>query len=61
MAQSPTVMAFRKRCASYGYTEIRIYRLPEYHDTYLVMAKEPLGGNLIKVELSSSQMYRAFR
>lgn len=61
MAQSCTVMAFRKRAASYGYTNIRIYRLDEYLDMYLVMAVEPLGGVSIKVQLSSIQMHHLFR
>ena len=61
MAQSPTVMAFRKRCASYGYTQIRIYRLLEYLDTYEVSAVEPLGGIRIKVQLTIAQMHHLFR
>ena len=61
MAQCPTVMAFRKRLKSYGYTCIMIFKLPCYLDTYEVRAVEPLGGKLIVVKLNLVQMSNCFR
>ena len=61
MAQKPTVMAFRKRLKSYGYKEIQIIKIKGYIDKYAIKAVEPLGGQLIKVELNSLQMHESFR
>ncbi len=61
MAQSCTVMAFRKRLRSYGYTCIQIYKAECYVDVYDVVAIEPLGGVRISVRMSIAEMYNAFR
>lgn len=61
MAQSPTVMAFRKRLAFRGYSSISIYRLPEYVDRYEVRAYEPLANKLVIANLSVGQMNMMFR
>ena len=61
MAQSATVMAFRKRLSKRGYINISIFRLFEYADRYEVRAVEPLAGKLVIVELSVAEMNGMFR
>lgn len=61
MPQSRTVMAFRKRLKSYGYTNIEITKRQGYIDLYTVRATEPLGKKYITVEYSSLQMNEAFK
>jgi hypothetical protein len=61
MAQCPTVMAFRKRLKSYGYSDIRIFKELYSHVLYEVRAVEPLGNKLIVVKLSLVQMDHLFR
>lgn len=61
MAQSTTVMAFRKRLKSFGYKEIQILKIPGYIDKYAIKAVEPLGNQLIRVEMNSTQMHNSFR
>ena len=61
MPQNATVMAFRKRLKSYGYKEIEIWKIAGYIDLYQVRAKEPLGNQLIRVEMNSTQMHNSFR
>ena len=60
MAQSCTVMAFRKRMKSYGYTEIEIRKEP-HTGYYIIKAREPLGKVLIGVKYKEIQMYHSFR
>lgn len=61
MAQSCTVMAFRKRLKSYGYTNIEITKIRGHLDTYKVRAVEPLGKTLITVEYTTTEMNHSFR
>ena len=61
MAQSTTVMAFRKRLKSYGYTNIEIMKIYGYVDRYNVRATEPLGKNRVVAEYTSTQMHNSFR
>lgn len=61
MAQSNTVMAFRKRMKSYGYTQIEIIKIRGYIDKYKIRAIEPLAEILITIELTSTEMDKAFR
>ena len=61
MAQSCTVMAFRKRMKSYGYTQIEIRKIRGYIDKYKIRAIEPLAEILITIELTSTEMDKAFR
>lgn len=61
MAQSKTVMAFRKRMKSYGYKDIEIIKIRGYLDIYKVRATEPLGKQPITVKLTSTEMHNKFR
>lgn len=63
MSQPPVIMAFRKRMASFGYTKISIVRFKdkEKKGLYHVSAYEPLGGNLVIVELDIMRMRHMFR
>lgn len=63
MSQSPVIMAFRKRMASFGYTKISIVRIKdkEKKGLYTVSAYEPLGGNLVTVEIDPMRMRHMFR
>lgn len=66
MSQSTTVMAFRKRLRSWGYTGISIYQKVDdkgrlVRGVYEVRAIEPLGGTLIVVDYSLERMHMAFR
>lgn len=62
MAQSCTVMAFRKRLKSYGYTEIEIIKIKGYYpERYKIKAIEPLGKNLIETEYTTTEMHNSFK
>lgn len=64
MAQSTTVMAFRKRLKNHGYTNISIKEQRGYFakpDTYNIRAIEPLGKTIIKVEYTITEMHHSFR
>ena len=66
MAQSTTVMAFRKRLRSWGYTGISIYKKTDDRGRiipgiYEVRAIEPLGGTLIVADYSVERMQFSFR
>ena len=63
MSQSPVIMAFRKRMSSFGYTRISIVRIKDKdkNGLYQVSAYEPLGGNLVVVELDPMRMRHMFR
>ena len=59
--QDPIVMAFRKRMKSYGYTEIKIYKLRPFNGKYLVTAVEPLAHVQVSVKFDHYDMNGAFR
>lgn len=65
MPQNKEVMAFRKRAKRCGYGEIRIYKA--YRDgryvpgRWEVIAREPLAGQEVLVELDEVAMMRKFR
>lgn len=64
--QSTTIMAFRKRLKSYGYTEISITQVKDRNGRripgrYTVRAIEPLGKELIIVEYTTEKMHHTFR
>lgn len=67
MAQTPIIMAFRKRLGKRGYTGIHISRVlvdePErgVRETYLVEALEPLAGMGVQCVMSEWQMAGAMR
>ena len=66
MAQNATVMAFRKRLAFRGYTEISIKKLKGYAaelnpNSYQIKAKEPLGKQTIIVTYNINEMYNTFK
>lgn len=66
MSQSNTVMAFRKRLRSWGYTGISIYKKEDEKGrvipgVYEVRAIEPLGGTLIVADYSVERMRFSFR
>ena len=66
MAQNATVMAFRKRLAFRGYTNISIKKLKGYRgemhpNTYQITAIEPLGKYPIITEYHITEMNNAFR
>lgn len=56
MAQSRTVMAFRKRLKNAGYTNIEIVKIRGYLNKYAIRATEPLGKNYIRTEYTLEQM-----
>jgi len=60
--QGNVIKAFRKRMKRHGYTEISIKQL-HYgsNDLYLVTAKDPLSGVIIKVKKDVSQMPKLLR
>lgn len=55
MAQSNTVMAFRKRLKKRGYQDIRIELYKP--GVYLVSALEPLAGMGVQREMMEQDMY----
>lgn len=55
MAQSNTVMAFRKRLKKRGYLDIRIERYKS--GIYLVQALEPLAKMGVQLEMTEQDMY----
>lgn len=59
--QSTTVMAFRKRMKSHGYTEISIYKIRPFTGNYLVFAREPLTNSYVSVRMTEIAMGNAFR
>ena len=66
MAQSTTIMAFRKRLAFRGYTNISIKKIKGYEalqkpDTYKITATEPLGKTTVTTEYSTEKMPHSFR
>lgn len=66
MSQSTTVMAFRKRLRSWGYTDVSIWQKLDdkgrvVPGIYEVRAIEPLGGNLIVADYSVERMHLSFR
>ncbi len=62
MAQSCTVMAFRKRLKSYGYKDIEITKIKGYYpERYKVRAIEPLAKTLIETEYTAAEMHNSFK
>lgn len=59
--QSSTVMAFRKRMKSHGYTDISIYKVRPFHGFYRVRAIEPLAQTVVTVWMNAAEMHNAFR
>lgn len=66
MAQSPVIMAFRKRLKNAGYTEVSIVSLADEtakaaQRQYSVRAKEPLAGEIVRRQCTEIEMYHMFR
>lgn len=61
MAQSPTVMAFRKRLKKRGYKEITITKIRGYYDSYAISASEPLAYVRIHIIMNTTEMSKAFK
>lgn len=63
--QSTTVMAFRKRLKSFGYSNVSILQKKKDGKVvlgfYVVTAVEPLAGNPVSAEYSVSRMAHSFR
>lgn len=60
MAQSTTVMAFRKRLKNRGYVAISI-EWDTTQEVYLVGAFEPLAGQFVRTKMTENDMYSAMR
>jgi hypothetical protein len=52
MAQHRTLLAFRKRCKKRGYRDIHIKQHPTDKERYIVEAREPLAGQIVKAVYS---------
>lgn len=66
MAQSNTIMAFRKRLKVAGYTDISILYLADEtakatQPQYRVTAREPLAGETVRRQCSEIEMHHMFR
>lgn len=61
MGQCNTVMAFRKRLKSYGYTDIRIIKIKGHFNLYKIYAVEPLAKTCVSIEMDTVQMHNCFR
>lgn len=65
MGQGIVVMAFRKRAKRWGYEDIRIYKVYRngkyVSGLWEVIAREPLSGQEVSVELDEIAMSRKFR
>ena len=66
MAQSTTIMAFRKRLKGRGYTNISIIYLAEEtknatQPQYCITAREPLAGEMVRRQCSELEMHYMFR
>lgn len=66
MAQSVTVMAFRKRLKGFGYTDISIcynasLSAEQKRRVYVIMAREPLASQMVRRQCSEVEMAHMFR
>lgn len=66
MAQSTTIMAFRKRLKGLGYTDISIcynasLSADQKRKVYVIMAREPLASQMVRRECEEIEMYHMFR
>ena len=65
MAQSNTIMAFRKRLKGAGYSSVSIVSTAETSETgqplYRVTAVEPLAGEKVRRQCSEVEMNHMFR
>lgn len=52
MGQHYTLLAFRKRCKKRGYKDIHIKQHPTEKGRYIVEAREPLAGQIVKAVYS---------